>query len=86
MLSAVSTNWETAAVFLTAYARGTSALSLRVISDSAEGGALLEFITNIREASHRLYSFLGYLMDEAWFEGALDALDRWRDDILSSPQ
>jgi adenosylhomocysteine nucleosidase len=83
LLGAAGANWETSAVFLSAYAKEVFPLSFRIVTDSANERALMEFVLNIRKEAARLYSFIAVLMEKTWLEEVVTALQPQREDIFS---
>jgi adenosylhomocysteine nucleosidase len=75
LTGALSSNWETAGVFIGSLRARVPALSFRIVTDLGDEDSLRDFKKNARRCSEELYRYMRSLMEAGWFA---DFQSRWK--------
>ncbi len=75
LTGALSSNWETAGVFIGSLRARVPALSIRVVTDLGDEDSLKDFKKNARRCSEELYRYIRSLIESGWFA---DFQSRWK--------
>jgi adenosylhomocysteine nucleosidase len=75
LFNACACNWETAGVFICALKQNIPCLSIRIVTDQADGNAYKDFMKNIHQYTEKLYNYLNTCIKREWLSYIKDVWD-----------